>query len=223
MAKKFKNATYQDFNEPLQVLVSHGIKRKSPKNIDDVVYHELGHLVADFILNGKIGFVSVESYGNSAGRYKSFFVPTDEERDLENNPKTLKDFNNRNIVLISGLAATEVFMGEKYIGAVSDLVKIRKIYENISQNGLLSFEDFIESTSSSSGPNPFNTSRPQINTTNFADYLKDIYKQAIDLLEEHKELVETLFKVLKKKKTLTSEEVEEIIIGMDESPRFLNE
>lgn len=218
VSNNFHKATYQDFHDPLQVIVSHGIKRKSPKNIDDVVYHELGHLVSDFIINGKIGFVSIESYGNSAGRYKSFSSFAEEQQDLENNPKTLEDFNNTNIVLISGLAATEVFLGEKYTGASSDLVKIRKVYEIMSQNGLLSFGEFIESTSSSSAPTPFNTSRPQINRDKFEEYLKNIYQNAVDLLKEHKTLVETLFVALKKKKTLTSEEVEEIILGMEEIP-----
>ena len=110
-------------------------------------------------------------------------------------------------------------MGEKYTGASSDLVKIRKIYEIMSQNGLLSFGEFIESTSSSSAPTPFNTSRPQINRDKFEEYLKNIYQNAVDLLKEHKTLVETLFVALKKKKTLTSEEVEEIILSMEEIPQ----
>ena len=211
---KFR-ATYQDFHDPIQVILSHGIKRKSPKNIDHIIYHELGHLVVDYVLNDKVGFVSVESYGMTGGLYKSsqgFKKITSHESDSEDNdkPKTLKDFTNKNTVSIAGLVATELFMGEKYIGAHSDLVSIKNSYDRICQNGLLSFEEFATSLPEGN-QSPFGREVPKTNPQNLSKYLNELYQKAKDILEANRSLVEELFVILKKKKTLTSEEVSQII------------
>ena len=211
-----RKATYQDFHDPLQVIISHGIKTKSPKEIDHVVYHEVGHLVADFILNGKIGFVSVESYGASAGRYKRIYFDIRPEKENEDDdlPKTLSEYNKRNIVSVAGLAATEVFMGEKYVGAKSDLLNVRSAYQNMCLNGLLSFEDFVEASSNSNNSGLIQSNQTKLLNSTFSHYLEEIYKKAIEICKEHKELIEKIASKLKINKTLTSQEVEEIIMEM---------
>ena len=210
-----REATYQDFHDPLQVIISHGIKTKSLANIEHVVYHEVGHLVADFILNGKIGFVSVESYGGSEGRYKRmYFEKGPLAGNEEENPKTLKEFNNKNIVSIAGLAATEVFMGEKYSGSSSDLNNIKHSFENMCLNGLLTFEDYVETVKGFQNASPLTKPTPNINTSRFAIYLNEIYEKALDICKTHSELVEVIAAKLKINKTLSSQEVEEIIKNM---------
>ena len=210
-----REATYQDFHDPLQVIISHGIKTKSLANIEHVVYHEVGHLVADFILNGKIGFVSVESYGGSEGRYKRmYFEKGPLAGNEEENPKTLKEFNNKNVVSIAGLAATEVFMGEKYSGSSSDLNNIKHAFENMCLNGLLTFDDYVETVKGFQNTSPLTKPTPNINTSRFAVYLNEIYEKALDICKTHSELVEVIAAKLKINKTLSSQEVEEIIKNM---------
>jgi ATP-dependent Zn protease len=216
LSNNYAKAVYQDFHDPIQVILSHGIKRKSPKNIDHIVYHEVGHLIADYVLNNKIGFLSIESYGNVGGLYKPTlrlmrkhdgFGTDDEDIDA---PKTLSDFKKQNIIQIAGLVATEVFMGERYIGAYSDLMGIKSSYDRICANGLLSFEEFVAALPNQPN-NPFVKEGPKTNVRNFSTYLEEIYDEAKKILVENQLMAEVLFVNLKVKKTLTSEEVEKII------------
>ena len=101
-------------------------------------------------------------------------------------------------------------MGEKYIGAHSDLVSIKNSYDRICQNGLLSFEEFATSLPEGN-QSPFGREVPKTNPQNLSKYLNELYQKAKDILEANRSLVEELFVILKKKKTLTSEEVSQII------------
>ena len=215
LSSNHKKAEYQDFHEPIQIIISHGIKRKTPKNIDHTVYHEIGHLVVDYVLNNRVGFVTVESFGSAAGFYKGNLrlvrIPLSglDDEDMEA-PQTLADFNRKNTVSIAGLVATELFMGERYVGAYSDLMNIKNSYDAMCTNGLLTFEEFAKALPDHS-PNPFAKETPKTNQRLLSDYLNELYASAKEILEKHRPLVQTFFTELKAKKTLTSEEVAAII------------
>ena len=61
---------------------------------------------------------------------------------------------------------------------------------------------------------PLTKPSPNINTSRFAIYLNEIYEKALDICKTHSELVEVIATKLKINKTLSSQEVEEIIKNM---------
>ena len=201
--------TYQDFHDPIQVISSDGIKTKPTVNNDDVIYHEVGHLIVDYVLNDSIGFLSVESYGNSSGSYRSLRTHGKLDED-KGKISTIADVKNRCTVLIAGLASTDVFLGQKHAGAVSDLKKIFALYNFSALNGLLSFEEFVN-VSNQTPEEPFGQKTVKVNEKNFSQFLNEIYEKAVDILKSKEDLVKKLYIALKTKRTLTSEEVSEII------------
>lgn len=200
-------ASLDDFYQPLQVIISGGVQSTASGLLDPIIYHEVGHLLADYLLNGNIGYVSIDTYGESEGRYKSTKELDEDEDDF----RTFTQINNKNIVLISGLAATEIFLKEKYMGASSDLRKIKNHYEMMLGNGLIDFSLTASYIIKQSPGMAMSEDQTCDYIKSFDLYLRDIYQSATKLLMEHEELVKRLYEKLKEKRSLTVEEVKDLL------------
>ena len=208
IASEKKHATNDDFNEPLQVIISGGTQVKSPKNNDDVIYHEIGHLVVDYAINGKVGFISTESYGSSEGRY-SPLNDLDDTEDIE--LKTYQQIRNHSTVCIAGLVATEVFLGEKYRGASSDLKKIKENFDTIINHGLGDMDLLSSQLANSDTLTPLHIKEDSLHVKKLKEFIETIYGDAKQIIVTNRTLIEALFVVLKDKKALSLEEVKQII------------
>lgn len=219
LSKKIERARYKDFNEPIQVILTHGVKRKSSPKNDHIIYHEIGHVITDYVLNKRIGFASIESSGNATALYRPERSFLKNEQDYENrndieDPMTVQEFDNKSVVSIAGLVATEVYLGQKYVGSAADLATIKYNYEQMCLNGLLSIEEYV-STIPNFGEDLCLENEFMTNRIKFTNYIKKCYNEAFDILKKHKELADKLYKALKTQRTLTSEEIALIIMEVE--------
>lgn len=203
LSEKREFANYSDFYEPIQAIISKGIKQKPRKNIDHVIYHEIGHLIVDYKLNNQIGFINAETFGGSNGRfYKS-------GKDI---PELLNchDIERQAAVLLGGLAATEIFMHKKFAGSISDLHAVADLFSYMLKNGLGDFKLTAETLSQGNilpARNPMSIKYQDA----LAEFIETSYTRAKQVLVENKKLVGELYKALKEKKSLSSDEVSNII------------
>lgn len=194
-----------DFLEPLQAIISHGIKKKSAANIDHVVYHEIGHLLIDYIINKNYGFLSVETYGESAGRYRRFGMFFTKEIEDPTELTSYEEGINLMRVALGGLAATEVYTGEKRMGSYSDIAKTKTIYESMARNGLLGFKNIGYFLSQRE------TVTPKEVDNEYTQLLNKIYQENIEILEANKQIAEALYVKLKDKRILSVDETKQIL------------
>lgn len=205
--EKDKEATFDDFIEPIEVIKNSGIRKKSFEDNSSTIYHEIGHFIADFELNGSIGMINVIPFAHSNGTFSRI---SNEEANKTSNMSYTKMYNEC-VVLISGLVATEVFKGEAYMGAGSDIEKLTERYLEMAKSGLvdeytmglsvLSSIHFY--TSYNDGQNEF--------TNRYAKFINKIKQTSKEILLKHKDLVSVLFEELNKKSVLTHTELEKII------------
>ena len=195
-----RKAKIDDFYEPTQQILTNGIGYKKSQSNDDVIYHEIGHFVADYVLNDKIGYISVLNYGETAGMY----VPKDKDKD---SIKSVEDVRKYCIVGISGLAATEVMLGTKCLGASSDLKKIINIYSRAVDDGVFGFDVYSDNLFFvTRNGEPTNDLR-----SNCSKYLDDIYAESKAILSSNRDFIQALHEVLKEKNSLSSDELREFI------------
>ncbi len=106
---------------------------------DSVCYHEIGHFLAQYALNKRVGSISVENYGEIRGRMELDdeinIVPETTRFDVRSAKAVLDDV----VVSLGGIAGEEVFLHERYCGSQSDLSKAFASIYMVLQNGALGF------------------------------------------------------------------------------------
>ena len=168
---------FEDFLEPIEAIRSSGIKQKKEEDNDSVIYHELGHVVCDYALNGNIGMINVVPYDGSKGRYTLLDVANEEK----NKDSYSKIFNNC-VCLIGGLVATEVLLNEPYMGASSDIQKISSIYLAMVKSGLFGSKEtaiYMLTRSDYNSPLPDTTSYLSGHFSKFLDYRRENFQNVI--------------------------------------------
>jgi len=206
-----KKATFNDFLEPIEVIKSLGIKKKSSDNNDPTIYHEIGHFIVDYALTKKIGMINVVPYGRSSGRFSRLEV---DETIQESHNKSKTDLINNCKVAIAGLVATEVFLGEPFAGASDDIDKVLSTYVCMIKNGMLSSAEIaIQGLSALDYSSPYSDTE-SVTCKLFAEFLDQIKEDVRKIIVENKDLVERLYKELKAKSVLTHLEIEEIVKEM---------
>lgn len=209
-----KKAEFHDFLEPIAAIRASGTKAKDIENIDSVIYHEIGHFIADYALNKNVGMIVVSQHGEAAGMYsRQDFVRNWSELSLG----SLSEMKKACVVSISGLVATEFFLGEPYMGASKDLGKIATNYVAMVQNGLMGTKPLaIDSLHN------FLVTAPYVDfqgdgLENYETFLQELEYQSESILREYEDLARALFEELKKKPVLTHAEIQEIIERLQEN------
>lgn len=206
-----KQIEFKDFIEPINVIKNKSIKTKTPKNNEYVIIHEVGHFIVDYVLRGSIGMLTSIPYGSSAGSYS-----TVEDDEVDVDFLTYEDLVKECTVSIAGLAATEVYLGKKYIGAISDLNGIERAYDHAIDNGLLGLDlcAMHGETNYFSHDRRALTTRIDENTRSVVrrkEFLNSIYESATNIIKDNKELCDMIIKKLKKEQILLKEDIKKII------------
>lgn len=203
--------TINDFMEPLQIIITHESKEESEKIDESVIYHEVGHFVADYILNNSIGYLSVDTFGNTGGRYVKVDASNSTIICEKKFPKNKVDVEKANTVLVAGYVSANYFTNSICVGSSSDLKKITKNFKNMNADGLLGLDEY--SVRIECNENPFNEGNSGIGvrTKVFKKHLKKIHSAAKKIIKANEEFIKLLKTELEDKHTLSVEEVTEFI------------
>lgn len=221
--RRKKTIGMSEFEEAIDRIIA-GLQKRSrvinPKEKKIVAYHESGHAVVAASLPGtdKVHRVSIIPRGVAALGY-TLQLPT-EDRYL----MTYSELMTKLAVLLGGRAAEDLIFKECSTGAANDLERATDIAEKIvKEYGM----------SEKLGPMVFDsTSREQFLTGMFqpsfrkyseqtaqmideeiARLIKDTYERVHKLLEEKKERLERLAKLLCDKEVVEGEELADILSG----------
>ena len=221
--RRKKTISMAEFEEAIDRIVA-GLEKRSrminPKEKKIVAYHESGHAVvaASFPGTDKVHRVSVIPRGIAALGY-TLQLPT-EDRYL----MTYSELMTKLAVLLGGRAAEDLIFNELSTGAANDLERATNIAEKIvKEYGM----------SEKLGPMVFDsTNREQFLTGMFQPpfrkysektaqmideeitrLIKDTYERAHKLLEEKRDRLERLAKLLCDKEVVEGEELEDILSG----------
>lgn len=183
--------------------IAAGLEIKNPtvskKEKQTVAYHEAGHAVAAKVLNiDKIQKISIVPRDKALGYVMKFPI---EDKYLY----TKNELYNRITVFLAGRAAEEIFIGEISSGAANDLKEASSlVYEMICNYGMSQnlenfyiddrlFKYFIEPIRSEA-----------------SELIKSLYKEAMSILENNRELTEYIAQYLIKYEYIDSNKLDEI-------------
>ncbi|MDD5373429.1 MAG: ATP-dependent zinc metalloprotease FtsH [Sulfurimonas sp.] len=221
--KSQKSVTQKDLYEAVERALA-GLAKKSrrinPKEKKIVAYHESGHaLLAETTVGAKkVSKVSIVPRGLAALGYT---LNTPEENKFMMQQHELWAEVD---VLLGGRAAEEVFIGEISTGAGNDLERATDIIKSMVQTygmsnvaGLMVLEKSRHSFLGGYGQSPREYSDKM--AENMDEFIKsslqERYKEVVKRLQEYKQAIEDIVKLLYKKENITGEEVREIIIDFE--------
>lgn len=221
--KSQKSVTQKDLYEAVERALA-GLAKKSrrinPKEKKIVAYHESGHaLLAETTVGAKkVSKVSIVPRGLAALGYT---LNTPEENKFMMQQHELWAEVD---VLLGGRAAEEVFIGEISTGAGNDLERATDIIKSMVQTygmsnvaGLMVLEKSRHSFLGGYGQSPREYSDKMAEGMDefIKSSLQERYKEVVKRLQEYKQAIEDIVKLLYKKENITGEEVREIIINFE--------
>ena len=211
---KNSKAKFNDFLEPIESIKCAAIKNKSDKDNSDVIYHELGHFITDYVLNDKIGMINTFVYGSSSGRYSMLEDEDNTESDnqkLSGRSKT--ELLNNAVTAVAGLAATKIYLNDEYLGAESDYSKLYSIYLLMASSGLLGaqiYSEYAFAAPSNFGEESLITNSSELKS-HFSSFINDAKAKAESIIKANDKIVRVLYAALKERQVLTHKEIEDLI------------
>lgn len=203
-----KTITHDILEEAIDEKVFGGSRSNSEQHQKDkeiVAYHESGHAVATMLTGEEVARISV--MGMTSGVGGAVF-----RADKDTLFQTKKDMENAVKIAYAGRASEEVFFGRDNItqGASNDITQATAIISNYikklgfsEETGLIDYEALSSSSL---------TANSMAEEEMKALSLK-LYKETVELIEENREKVERLAKVLLTEKTLSGENVVKVCEG----------
>ncbi len=181
-----------------------GIKKEG-KEADDhpTAIHELGHFLADNVLNGTVGDIIIEKYSSARGAYRR------RKNDKEAENWSMKRCFNEAVIGLAGLAATEVILGERHMGAYDDVKKTVSLFVKMNSSGMFGFNCFSTDVATSYSAPEFGPS-PNFHPVMSA-FLDATYNTAKDIILKNVEFIDIVSKQLEKRKVILASEMDEII------------
>lgn len=211
--KNKKTVQRQDFLDAVDRIIG-GLEKKNKIITQDekkrIAYHEAGHATVSWMLEHASPLVKVTIIPRGKSLGAAWYLP--EERQITTKEQLLQEMS----AALGGRAAEQITFGKVSTGALNDLERVTKqAYAMVSFYGLsdklgnLSYYD-------SSGQSDFAFQRPYSERTAelIDDEVKVIvdeqYKQAIDILEEHRDGLVKLAEQLLEKEVIFTEDLEKI-------------
>lgn len=195
-----------DFSEAIEKVIG-GLERKNANIIEKekrrVSFHEAGHALVGKKLNTDlISKISIIPRSQALGYV--MYTP-EEERFLI----TKDELYNKIQVILGGRAAEEVIFGSISTGAKDDLKKANQLaFQMVCEYGMSDLENrFFE-------PNLIRNCYDIIDKE-ITKIINICYKQSVEVIRLHKELLNRVASVLYEKETLTGEELDKIINEFD--------
>jgi len=221
--KSQKTVKQKDMYESVERAIA-GLSKKSrrinPKEKKIVAYHETGHaLLAETTVGAKkVSKVSIVPRGLAALGYT--LNKPEENRFMMQQHEMWAEVD----VLLGGRAAEQVFIGEISTGAGNDLERATDIIKSMVQTygmsdvaGLMVLEKSRQSFLGGGGApaREYSDKMAEDMDTFIKNSLQEHYEVVLARLEEYKDAVEGIVKLLYKKENITGEEVQEIIINFE--------
>jgi cell division protease FtsH len=222
--KSQKTVKQKDIFESVERALA-GLAKKSrrinPKEKKIVAYHESGHALLAEITKGakKVSKVSIVPRGLAALGYT--LNKPEENKFMMQQHELWAEVD----VLLGGRAAEEVFIGEISTGAGNDLERATDIIKSMVQTygmsdvaGLMVLEKSRQSFlgAGMGATREYSEKMAQDMDEFIKSSLTTHYKGVLSSLEEYKEAIEEMVKLLYKKENITGEEVREIIANYEE-------
>ncbi len=214
--QKKEKITNEDFESNI-AKIRFGDLTRIPEKVEmNVCYHEVGHMLVNYYLNKELASVSVQKTGGANG-----FTMFEENgidllfRGTYTGSKKRSDFQktlNGAAVSLGGMAAEELMLNAKSLGSSFDINSACNSIMLLLDGGCYGLQYVAGSDtkmSSMSGALP--QYKLELRQRKMDEILQDSFDEATKILKEHKDLLETLAKELYEKKTLSSEEIQEII------------
>ena len=222
--KNQKTVKQKDIYESVERALA-GLAKKSrrinPKEKKIVAYHESGHALLAETTKGakKVSKVSIVPRGLAALGYT--LNKPEENKFMMQRHEMWAEVD----VLLGGRAAEEVFLGEISTGAGNDLERATDIIKSMVQTygmsdvaGLMVLEKSRQSFLGQSGGATREYSDKMAESMD--DFIKasleEHYQNVKARLEEYREAIEDMVKLLYEKENITGEEVKEIIANFEE-------
>eukprot|EP01018_Ginkgo_biloba_P033608 Gb_14124 [translate_table: standard] len=175
-----------------------------------VAFHESGHAVAGWFLEHAEPLlkVTIVPRGSAALGFAQY-VPN------ENLLMTKEQLFDMTCMTLGGRAAEQILLGKISTGAQNDLEKVTKmtyaqvaVYGFSDKIGLLSFpqkEEAFEMTK------PYSNETGEIIDQEVRDWVDKAYRRTLDLIEQHRDGVEQIAKLLLEKEVLHQEDLVQVL------------
>ena len=231
-ARRGKKAITKEEIEEATIKVVVGTEKKShkitPKEKKLVSYHEAGHAVSSYYLEGQdpVHQISIIPRG-MAGGY-TMHIPTEDKNFISK-----KDILDQLVVLLGGRVAEALVLGDISSGASNDIERATELARNmVTRYGM----------SDKLGPINYGSSNHEVflgkdysQTRNFSettaslidremdDIIRDAYKRTEQILTEHMDELELIAKVLMKKEKIDGKDFKNLMEGTVSIDEFLKE
>jgi len=203
----------QDFFDAIDRIVG-GLEKRSKiisqKEKEVIAYHESGHATVSWLLEHAHPLVKVTIVPRGKALGAAWYVP--EERQLTTTDQMMDEM----AATLGGRAAEKVIFNNISTGALNDLEKVSKQAFNMvayfglnDKLGNISYYD-------SSGQQeyqfqkPFSEKTAQLIDSEVSNLIETAYKRALNLLEDNKDKLKQLAKVLMTKEVIFREDLEAI-------------
>ncbi|AMQ57724.1 ATP-dependent zinc metalloprotease FtsH [Algoriphagus sanaruensis] len=204
----------QDFQDAIDRVIG-GLEKKnkiiSPEEKKIVAYHEAGHAVAGWFLEhaDPLVKVSIVPRGVAALGYAQYLP---KEQFLYQTEQLIDEM----CMTLGGRAAEEIIFGKISTGALSDLERITKMaYSIVSVYGMnekLGNVSFYDSKSDGyKMTKPYSEATAEMIDQEVSKLIQFAYNRTIELLQKHKNELETLAKELLEKEILFQSDLERLI------------
>ena len=191
---------------------------------EEVAYHEAGHAVIGINLpySDKVQKITIIPRGNTGGHV--LMTPEDDRFLLTKN-----EMIARIVGLLGGRASEEIFFGDVTTGASNDIQEATRLARSMvteygmSELGPIQYERdtgsvFLGRDYASTQKN-FSTQVAYEIDKAVREIIENAYKQAHDLIIEHKDEVIIIAKTLLDKETITAEEIDALIHPAKAEPK----
>jgi len=208
-----KTIEKQDFLDAIDRIVGGLEKRNKIISLDEkkvIAFHEAGHAAISWLLEHAHPLVKVTIVPRGKALGAAWYLP--EERQITTTEQMLDEIT----AALGGRAAEQVAFGRISTGALNDLEKVTKqayamvVYFGLNEKiGNISYYD-------SSGQQEYSFSKPYSEKTaelidiEISLLIENAYQRAIKLLQENREKLDSLAKVLIEKEVIFREDLETI-------------
>ena len=216
-----KKVTMEDFNEAIDK-VSIGLKKKSRKDNKKemrlVSVHETGHaLIGAFTPDHEpVNKITVVPRSHGIGGFTQY------REEQEKNFMTRKDIINEVDVCLGGRAAEEILLGDVSTGASNDIARATELVKRMITDFGMSdkFKNMTlgKGVLGNRGGDPSLVREFSEDTQNYIDeeiarIMEERYTYVLNLLTEHKDLIEYISRRLEEIETMDGKEFYEIVKG----------
>jgi len=203
----------QDFLDAIDRIIG-GLEKKnkiiSPSEKRVIAFHEAGHASLSWLLEYAHPLIKVTIVPRGKALGAAWYLP--EERQITTTEQMFDEITST----LGGRAAEEIIFGRISTGALNDLEKVTKqAYAMVAYFGLnkvLGNISYYDSTGQGeySFTKPFSEKTAQTIDEEVSKIIETAYKRALTMLNDNKEKLEKLAKILIEKEVIFKEDVEAI-------------